>query len=141
VNFTYPANIHFDCNQCGICCGDTEQKTRHILLLDAEAKIIESQTSLEKTDFSNQIANKNPFEHEMKKTNDGKCVFLKGNKCTIYLLRPLICRFYPFELRFDKDKQVHIFDFTFECPGIGRGKEFSEIDFEGLFDLAQERMP
>jgi uncharacterized protein len=140
VNFTYPANIYFACNQCGICCGDTEQKTRHILLLDGEAKIISSQTSLGKTDFSIQIANEDLFKHEMKKTNDGKCVFLKENKCTIYLLRPLICRFYPFELKFDKGKKLHVFDFTLECPGIGQGKEFRKIDFQGLFDLAQERM-
>ena len=111
------------------------------MLLEAEAKIIVSQTNLAITDFSFQIDDKLPFGHEMKKTSEGKCVFLKENKCTIYLMRPLICRFYPFELRFEKDKQMHVFDFTLECPEIGRGKDFSKIDFEKLFDLAQERMP
>jgi Fe-S-cluster containining protein len=140
VDFTCPANVHFNCSRCGLCCGDTEQKTRHILILEAEAKIIASQTSLYVTDFSFQIADKFPFVYEMKKTGEGKCVFLKEKQCTIYHVRPLICRFYPFELKFDKDKQLHVFDFTVECPGIGQGKDFSISDFERLFLLALETL-
>lgn len=141
MDFNFPANVHFSCSRCGLCCRDTEQKIRHILVLEAEAKIIASQTARDVTDFSFQIANKFPFGYEMKKTNEGKCVFLKQNQCTLYQLRPLICRFYPFELKFDKGKQLHVFDFTVECPGIGQGKDFSIIDFERLFLLAQERLP
>ena len=138
--FTFPDNVRFNCNQCGLCCGDTKQKTRHILLLEAEAKTIASQTNLDMTDFLNQINEKFPFCYEMKKTNESKCVFLKENKCTIYELRPLICRFYPFELKFDKEKQMHAFEFTLECPGIGQGKDLRKIDFKKLFYVAQERL-
>jgi len=76
----------------------------------------------------------------MKKTNEGKCVFLKENQCTIYNLRPLICMFYPFELKFDNGKVLHVFSFTTECPTIGTGKSFNKRDFEKLFGLAQERL-
>ena len=48
--------------------------------------------------------------------------------------------FYPFELKFDNDKQMHVFDFTLECPAIGHGNGFYEKDFEKLFDLAMERL-
>jgi Fe-S-cluster containining protein len=141
VDFSYPTNLRFSCNKCGICCGDTEQKTRHVLILEAEAKAIAAQTGQDISDFSFQISDKLPFRFEMKKTSEGKCVFLKENQCTIYEVRPLICRFYPFELKFDKDMQLHVFDFTLECPGIGQGKEFEIIEFEKLFDLAEERLP
>jgi Fe-S-cluster containining protein len=140
VDFACPANVHFSCSRCGLCCGNTKQKTRHILLLEAEAKIIASQTSRDVADFSFQIADKSPFRYEMKKTSESKCVFLHESQCTIYLIRPLICRFYPFELKFDKDKQLHVFDFTLECPRIGQGKDFSMNDFKRLFDLAQEKL-
>lgn len=76
----------------------------------------------------------------MKKAGDGKCVFLKENHCSIYALRPLICRFYPFELKFDDGKQLHVFDFTVECPGINQGDVKGENDFKKLFKLAQERL-
>jgi Fe-S-cluster containining protein len=87
-----------------------------------------------------KINDKLPYRYEMKKTNEGKCVFLKENQCIIYQLRPLICMFYPFELKFDDDKVLHVFSFTTECPPIGTGKSFGEIDFRRLFELAQERL-
>jgi len=76
----------------------------------------------------------------MKKSEDGKCFFLKENQCAIYLMRPLICMFYPFQLTFDKDKNVHVFDFTFECPAINHGRTLCKKDFEILFELARQRL-
>ena len=48
--------------------------------------------------------------------------------------------FYPFELKFDEDKEVHVFDFTLECPGINRGSVAEEQTFKNLFKIAQERL-
>ena len=31
MDFNYPDNIKFDCIYCGICCGDTSNKKRHIM--------------------------------------------------------------------------------------------------------------
>ena len=140
VDFTYPVNIRFTCNRCGLCCGDTKQKTRHILLLKSEAKKIASHTSQSTSDFSGEIKGKLPYMYEMKKTSDGICIYLKDNKCGIYALRPLICRFYPFELKFNEDKGHYDFDFTLECPETNQGKVFQEKDFNELFKLAQERL-
>ena len=140
LNFTYPVNIKFECNRCGLCCGDTEQKTRHILILEDEAKKIAAYTSQSIAYFSEETKGKLPYVYEMKKTKEGKCVFLKDNECNIYQLRPLICRFYPFELKYNKDKELHNFDFTVECLGINYGKIFRKTDFEKLFDLAQEKL-
>ncbi len=112
VDFTYPKNIAFRCNRCGLCCGDTEEKTRHILLLESEANVISAKTSLPKQEFTVQIADKAPYCYEMKKPKEGKCFFLKDNQCSIYQQRPLICRFYPFELKFSEDKGTHVFDVT-----------------------------
>jgi Fe-S-cluster containining protein len=141
VDFTYPINLRFHCSRCGLCCGDTKQKTRHILLLETEAKHITSKTSQPTADFSEKSNDKLPFIYEMKKTGSGRCVFLKENQCTIYSIRPLICMFYPFELKFDKNNELYIFDFTLECPEIGQGKEFSKKNFERLFELAKKRFP
>jgi Fe-S-cluster containining protein len=140
VDFTYPSNVGFDCNRCGLCCGDTKEKTRHILLLESEANSISTETSLPKQEFTEQITDRKPYCYEMKKPKDGKCFFLKDNQCSIYPLRPLICRFYPFELKFSEDKRTHVFDFTVECPGINKGKTMTRADFEELFLLAKEKL-
>ncbi len=140
VDFTCPNKVLFECSKCGLCCGDTRQKTRHILVLEPEANAISTETSLPKQAFTKQLAGKNPYRYEMKKDQEGKCFFLKDNQCSIYRLRPLICRFYPFELKFDAEKDQHVFDLTLECPGIGKGKMMTEKKFEELFLLAQERL-
>ena len=140
MDFTYPPNVGFSCNRCGLCCGDTEEKTRHILLLQSEVNGISAETSLLIEDFAEQIADRAPYLYEMKKPGKGKCFFLKDNHCSIYSQRPLICRFYPFELKFVADKETHVFSFTLECLGIGKGKTMTKADFEELFLLAQARL-
>lgn len=140
MEFTYPTNILFNCSKCGLCCGDTKQKTRRILLLESEATATSNQTHRQKQDFTTKVKDKAPYLYEMKKNNQGKCLFLEDNNCTIYAHRPLICRFYPFELKSTQNKESYTFEFTFECPEIGRGKKFAKRDFEKLFSLAKERL-
>jgi Fe-S-cluster containining protein len=109
--------------------------------LESEADAISAETSLPKQAFTKKTADKTPYCYEMKKSSEGKCFFLKDKQCCIYAFRPLICRFYPFELKFDSDKNLHVFDFTVECPGINKGNAVTRKDFEALFLLAQERLP
>ena len=139
MEFTYPKKVRFSCNKCGLCCGDTELKTRHILLLKAEAEHIESKTDLKRIDFSSPYEDKPPYPYEMKKTKEGKCIFFKENRCSIYLLRPIICKFYPFDLKFDQKSQVYAFDFTLECPSIDNGDTWEKKDFSELFMLAKQK--
>jgi Fe-S-cluster containining protein len=106
-------------------------------MLVSEAKIIAKETGLIVSDFSVETKEKKPYDLEMKKTNEGKCVFLKDNRCNIYSSRPLICRFYPFQLTYEIDVEKYVFDFTLECPAINQGKLLSRKDFEMLFELAR----
>jgi Fe-S-cluster containining protein len=139
VNFEYPATTRFRCTKCGICCGDTEEKTRHILLLKTEAEQIAKATLKPILAFAEKIENRTPYVYEMKKASeDRKCVFLDKNRCTIYLLRPLICRFYPFELK-TAHGEKYAFLFTEECPGINKGRILSETYFKRIFRLAQAK--
>ena len=140
MDFTCPNNVFFECSKCGLCCGDTKERTRNILLLESEANIISTETCLPKQNFTKQITDKIPYCYEMKKDREGKCFFLKDNNCSIYEIRPLICRFYPFELKFESNKKQHVFSFTFECPEIGNGKMMTKRDFEDLFLLAKKRL-
>jgi Fe-S-cluster containining protein len=139
VNFDYPTAMRFRCTKCGICCGNTQEKIRHILLLGTETEQIAAATSQPISEFAVKFEGKAPYSHEIKKTaENGKCVFLKKNHCTIYSQRPLICRFYPFELKIVMN-QKHEFLYTDECPGIGKGKKLGKNYFEKLFQLAHAK--
>jgi len=132
VNFNHPKKVRFECLKCALCCGDTKTRVRHVLLLKKEAKRISETTSKTIIEFAEKIEGHSPYFYEMQKTaQNGKCVFLKDNRCTIYELRPVICRFYPFELRLTKDEEYK-FDFTKECPGIGKGKILKKKYFGDL---------
>ena len=137
MNFDYPSTVRFRCIKCGICCGDTKEKTRHILLLKLEAEQIAKITAQPISKFAVELKGKAPYSYEMKKrAEDGKCVFLEKNRCTIYPLRPLICRFYPFELKMSRSRKYK-FLFTEECPGINKGRMLSESYFRKMFRLAR----
>jgi Fe-S-cluster containining protein len=140
LDFICPDNVLFECGKCGLCCGDTKQKTRHILLLESEADTVSAATCLPKLVFTKEVVDKTPYCYEMKKDDEGRCFFLKDNQCTIYTLRPLICRFYPFELKFDQNKNTHVFNFTPECREIGKGKLLTKKYFKELFLLAKEKL-
>jgi uncharacterized protein len=134
VNFEYPTAVRFRCTKCGICCGDTKEKNRHVLLLRREAEQVSRAASQPPSQFAVKIEGKEPYSYEMKKSEDGKCLFLENNLCTIYSVRPLICRFYPFELISCGGK--YRFLYTEECPGINRGRVLSEDYFRKMFRLA-----
>ena len=138
MKFDYPASVRFRCVKCGICCGDTKEKTRHILLLALEAEQISKTTSKPTSRFALKINSAEPYIYEMKKREDGKCAFLENSRCTIYAVRPLICRFYPFELKSLGDEKYQ-FLFTEECPAIGKGRLLSEDYFRKMFRLARAR--
>ena len=108
--------------------------------MDVEAEQIEAKTAMSRADFSTSCRDKLPYIYEMKKEKDGKCVFLKENRCSIYTLRPLICRFYPFDLKLDQKSHVYTFDFTLECPSINHGEAQDEKDFSELFMLAKQKL-
>ena len=139
LEFDYPKKVRFRCEKCALCCGDTEDRVRRILLLEIEAKGISQKTHRSVNDFAEKLNGFGPYIYTMKKTEDGKCVFLKDDLCTIYHTRPLICRFYPFELKEDENRK-HVFAYTDECPAIGKGPYFGKSYFERLFKKFIELM-
>lgn len=136
--FQYPEDVSFECSLCGRCCGDTDDHTRHVLLLKVDAKRITKETGLDVSEFANHVEGSEPYVYEMKKPKDGKCFFLKNSRCTIYNIRPLICRFYPFQL--DTIENTYVFSYTNKCPGIGQGKTLTREFFENLFATATKAM-
>ena len=141
LRFEYPQNVSFECTKCGLCCGDTPKTTRHVLLLQQDAERISRYTNNEISMFATKTQDKSPYVYEMYKNQNGKCVFLQNNKCRAYEVRPLICRFYPFELSTDGNG-FYKFKVTDECPKVScnkagnAGKKLGAGHFKKLLNLA-----
>jgi len=110
-----------------------------ILLLKSEADRIRLRTRRSLVEFANRIEGFEPYVYHMKKTVKGKCVFLDDNLCSIYDLRPLVCSFYPFELK-DCGKSKYVFVASHECPRLGTGNILKEEGFEKLFKEFMDAM-
>jgi Fe-S-cluster containining protein len=139
LSFEYPRNVHFKCERCALCCGDTEKKIRRILLLKVEASRLSKKTLKQIGEFADEVEGYGPYVYEMKKTKNGKCMFLVGSFCSIYEVRPLICRFYPFELK-PAGNNRYIFACSDECPSIGQGPELKRDYFERLLARSTKLM-
>jgi Fe-S-cluster containining protein len=133
LDFEYPKRVRFICERCAKCCGDTSERVRSILFRRVEAERISQETLKGIDEFAERVRGAEPYVYRMKKTGEGKCVFLKDDSCSIYQIRPLICRFYPFQLKsFGKRKPM--FTYTNKCPGIGKGTQLKRSFFEKLFN-------
>ena len=87
--------------------------------------------------FAKQTGGLKPYIYEIKKTlENDTCIFLEGNECQIYEIRPLVCRFYPFELNTEKNGKAQ-FSYTVECPGMGMGNRLRKVYFEDLLKQAK----
>lgn len=143
MSFEYPKRVRFRCARCALCCGDAEDKVRSILLLKIEADRISKKTLMNLDKFAEKIEGFEPYLYQMRKTEDGKCVFLKDDSCSIYQTRPLICRFYPFQLK-NLGNNRYAFSYTDECSGIGEGpqlkRDFFEILFGEFIELMRENI-
>lgn len=108
-------------------------------MLKTEVFKISQKTSLKIEEFAEKTEGFEPYVYQMKKTVNGKCIFLKDSLCTIYSHRPLICRFYPFELRNEENKQ-YTFVYTTECPNIGKGPVLKKEFYEKIFKKLKKTM-
>jgi Fe-S-cluster containining protein len=81
-NLLYRRRGRFKCTMCGNCC-----RLRIINLTKEDVKVLESAG---KKGFAEPEG-----EPRLKRVN-GKCVFLKDDRCSIHGIRPQVCRDFPF---------------------------------------------
>ena len=67
---------------------------------------------------------------ELKK-NNGNCIFLKDNKCTVYKSRPIQCRTWPFWPE-NMNAKTWEKDIAIFCPGINKGRFYSSKNIEKI---------
>ena len=140
MHFDYPKKTRFKCLKCSICCGDTQTKTRNILLTEQEAATIAAKTNQPVSAFAQETKENSLYRYEMRKTREQqKCIFLNKCRCTIYTIRPLICRFYPFGLKTNEHNRK-LFYYTAECPGINKGNTMTKTDFDALIGKATRQL-
>ena len=158
-------DARFKCQRCGNCCHHRRpqeyedlvplerlkefwEKSNLIYLTEEDIERISCKTGLVAKDFVDTL-----YEYEgklvkveddggkvildipvMKSKKDNTCVFY-NNGCTIYSVRPMACRLFPFRVEemSTPEGDIHLFiGYNPECPGIGKGKSIEKTDLEKL---------
>lgn len=97
----------FVCSTCGNCC--------RLRFIELTLKNVERIQAKGHKNFYDEI--KNEF---VMKRNNGKCIFLnQDNSCSIYEIRPEVCRDFPF---FKKFGLVYCRSASY-CPGVDELKK------------------
>jgi len=132
----FPKDILFDCTICAECCRDSGKHRRRIIFSEKEAEEISLASGISKATFSVRSGRKDAYSRRMRKIS-GNCFFLniESRLCRIYEKRPLVCRFYPFELREDGSWACAK---PSDCEGLGRGEVVRPAHFRRLLKRAKE---
>lgn len=93
-NWPLGSPFNFICRKCGACCYH-----RHIELNDFEISQLARYFHLSPSELSEQFLHLGPRPW-IKNKADGSCFFLRPSGCSIYPVRPLVCRLYPLGLLF-----------------------------------------
>lgn len=150
------ADFKFKCTQCGACCsfpGLIVNLTPRDLASLQKALKVEPEKLLKVVGFyqidpgSNEIksiqerlvfpplkTSKGEAYIGLLKHQDGKCVFLKEDRCAIYSARPRLCQSFPYTFqKKGRGASIMITEFaTRMCPGIGQGKNVNPAKVKAL---------
>ena len=114
--FFFAPGLRFECQQCGGCCtGDPGT-----VYLDAEeGQRIADSLGMPLSRFLKRFAYPFRTGYSLKEDREGNCLFYDQG-CTIYPVRPLQCRAFPFWMQ-NLRNEARWEDAAKACPGIGRG--------------------
>ncbi len=118
-SYFFDPGIRFECQQCGACCGG-EPGT--IYLSRTEVFEIAGYLNMAAAEWVGRFCYPYKDSYSLDEDAQGRCC-LFDNGCTVYPVRPMQCRTFPFWFsnlrsieRWRKVEQA--------CPGIGMGRHY-----------------
>jgi len=128
----YQAGLNFTCTQCGNCCTG---EPGFVWITKEEIRRIAAHLNREDGWLEPKQLRRVGLRYSITEKSNGDCVFLRRNGdiklCTIYPVRPLQCRTWPFwrqNLRSANTwNEAHL-----KCPGVNRGKHYPLEQIEAI---------
>jgi len=128
----YCAGLHFQCLQCGNCCGGFPG---YVWVTPAEGENIAEFLGVSLTEFHNKFTVKVRSRRSLSEQSNYDCIFLRrqadGGRCAIYPVRPQQCRTWPFWKRNLTTPDAWN-ELANRCAGINRGKNYTYEEIEAI---------
>ncbi len=126
--------LRFECKQCSACCRFDPGYT---FISDSEISNIAKFLNMKIPDFletyCSSVVTGEGVKISLRELSNYDCIFWK-NGCSIYPVRPIQCRTFPFWPSILKSKEVWN-SMAKDCPGINSGKLFSKDEIQKQLDL------
>lgn len=126
----YEQGIAFECTACGRCC-KTHGEYSYVYLAEADIDAISAYLGLHRHEFLERSCGTEDGYVFLRST-DSDCLFLEGQRCRIYPVRPKQCSTWPFWLENLVSEETWNGPVRSCCPGIGQGKIHSAQEIEAI---------
>ena len=128
--------IYFECQaDCAACC---KLIGGYVFITEDEAANIARYLNCSSEEIKAYFTRPVDDRIALMDGEDEACVFLENNRCTIYPVRPLQCRTFPFwpenfrsKSDWEQAKQM--------CPGIDTGKFYSLEEIEKILNYQKTK--
>ncbi|MGE4488059.1 MAG: YkgJ family cysteine cluster protein [Kiritimatiellales bacterium] len=109
-----PSKRSFKCHQCGACC----RWSGHVLLNDGDVTRLAAAAGMTEEALIARytVLAANRRQLSLADQEDGSCVLLDGNRCSLYDARPDQCRDFPFGWRVSEG-----------CPALDELNETGDV--------------
>jgi hypothetical protein len=130
----YAEGLRFECRGCGSCCGGFPG---FVWVTEPEIAAAARHLGLAPEEFRARHCRSVGGRYTLRETRRYDCVMLEEGRCTIYPVRPLQCRTFPFwdenlETRGDWREAARA------CPGMDTGKLHAMKDIDKLRERAEQ---
>jgi Fe-S-cluster containining protein len=99
----YKQGLRFECTGCGGCCTGAPG---YVWVTEEEIEAIANHLNLSVDYFSKKYVRVAEGKYSLKETlPNNDCVFLQDKRCTVYEVRPVQCRTFPFWTHLLKSKK------------------------------------
>ncbi len=126
----YQEGLRFTCTECGNCCTGAPG---YVWLTQEEIRRIAEFLEREDGWLPPETLRRVGFKYSLTEKSNGDCVFLQAEdgkrRCSIYSVRPLQCRTWPFwtsNLKTPRDWA----EAADTCPGMNNGKTHTYVQIE-----------
>lgn len=125
--------VRFECQGSGKCC-TSRGAYGYVYLTIEDRRRMAKRVGLTTSAFTRTYCKKTNGWFHLKHP-EKNCRFLDGKRCTVYEARPNQCRTWPFWPE-NMSARVWTTEIKTFCPGVGKGRLFSEAEIKAI--LAKE---
>ena len=127
----YSGGLAFECTQCGDCCSGS---AGYVWVNQEEINAMAQRIGMDAAEFEQKFVKRVGMRRSLTERPNGDCVFLGPSGCTIYPVRPIQCRTFPFWNEYVRS--LSGWDAAARrCPGVNKGRVYTRAEIEALVKL------